>query len=101
MTATATIAIQEEANKGYEVVTTHHTPVTMHTAQSSAHKTVGPTGPSPLRPPPLVCGLLECREKMKGRDACINVAMRMIHRASGTDLSRLRMALCTGSYLHL
>ena len=52
---------------------------------------------SPLRPPPLVCGLLVCCEKMCGRGACINSATRMMQRASGTGLSRLRIALCTGS----
>ena len=52
---------------------------------------------SPLRPPLLVCGLLVCREKMCGRGACINSATRMMQRASGTGLSRLRIALCTGS----
>ena len=52
---------------------------------------------SPLRPPPLVCRLLVCREKMCGRGACINLATRMMQRASGTGLSRLRIALCTGS----
>ena len=52
---------------------------------------------SPLRPPPLVCRLLVCREKMCGRGACINSATRMMQRASGTGLLRLRIALCTGS----
>ena len=52
---------------------------------------------SPLRLPLLVCGLLVCREKMCGRGACINSATRMMQRASGTGLSRLRIALCTGS----
>ena len=52
---------------------------------------------SPLQSPPLVCRLLVCCEKMCGRGACINSATRMMQRASGTGLLRLRIALCTGS----